>query len=69
MLEVRIQKVLIPCYVRRVRTYATTLKLKKKAFTLNIQNIKRGIGILLTFILELKFQNKHFVAKYDSLSY
>ena len=34
-------------------------------FTLNNKNIKREVGIELTFTLQIKFQNQHFSEKYQ----
>ena len=40
-------------------------ELKKKPFTVNIQNIKQAFGIQVTFILENKPQIEHILANYD----
>ena len=47
-----------------MHSYATTKELKKKAFTINSQNLKQAIGIQVTFILETKLK-KIFLAKYN----
>ena len=43
-----------------VHSYATTKELKKKAFTINSQNLKQAIGIQVTFILETKLKKIFF---------
>ena len=43
-----------------IYTFATTKELKKKAFALNIQNVKQVIGIQVTFMLEIKSQKYTF---------
>ena len=45
--------------------YATTKELKKKAFRINIQNMQQTIGILVTFIWEIKLQKENVLAKSD----
>ena len=47
--------------------YATTKELKKKAFRINSQNIEQAIGILMTFISEIKLQKENILAKFDYL--
>ena len=42
----------------------TLIKLERKEFTLNDENIKQEIDTQLLFILEIKLKNKHFLAKY-----
>ena len=49
-----------PCYDGNLYTFATTKELKKKAFALNIQNVKQVIGIQVTFMLEIKSQKYTF---------
>ena len=44
-----------------MHTYVTTEELKKKAFTVNSQNIKQPIVIQVTFILEVKLQKYIFI--------
>ena len=48
-----------------MNTYATTEKLKKKAFIAKYENIKRRIDIQLIFVLESKIEKLFFLAKYD----
>ena len=48
-----------------MHTYATTKELKKIAFRTNSKNIKRRVGIQVTFISGIKPQKKGFLAKYD----
>ena len=43
-----------------MHTYVTIKKLKKKALTINSQNIKQAIGIQMTFILEIKLKKTFF---------
>ena len=43
---------------RNVHTYATTKELKKKVYTVKINNIKEAINIHLALILENKHQIK-----------
>ena len=57
--------ILNPCQDGNLHTYATTKELKSKEFTLHNENIKQEIGIHLSFILEIKFQKQHFLAKYQ----
>ena len=42
----------------------TLIKLERKEFTLNNENIKQEIDTQLLFILEIKLKNEHFLAKY-----
>ena len=52
-----------------MHTSATTKQLKKKAFTINRQNIidysSEEIAVKKTFILEIKLQKYIFLSKYD----
>ena len=40
----------------------------KRAFRINIRNIQQTIGILVTFISEIKLQKIYILGKYDCLS-
>ena len=64
-----------PCYDGNVDTYVTIKQLKKKAFTINSQNIDQEIDIQVTFILQIKLQKYIFyqsttilLANYASIS-
>ena len=51
------------CYDENMNTYATTYKLRRKAFTVNSQNIKQAYGIQLSFVLEINLQKEEFIEK------
>ena len=51
-----------------MHTHSSTLEMKKKAFTVNGNNIKQAIEIEETFISGNKFQKDHFLVIYDYFS-
>ena len=52
-----------PYYDGSVHIYATTKELKKKAFKINSHNIKKEIGMQVTFIMGNNLQKEHFSSK------
>ena len=48
-----------------MHTKAIIEELEIKAFTVKNQNTKQATDMQVTFVLEIKLQEKHFLAKYD----
>ena len=60
--------ILKSCQDGNVHTYATSEEIKMMAFRVNSRNIKQGIGIEVTFIMETKLQKEHFLPEKYCLS-